>query len=310
MYLGVHTLLRAFLTGCLTLLGFAGCGKEAPASLTTNQSGAPFRTITVLGDETRFELVRALGGVSEANAPASSDDMVLTRSINGRSVRITTSRDSTPAAKARFAGVADMALLAVDATKGPLPVHREDVLLARQMGVAQIVIVLTHADRIDDPELLDLEELEMRELLNRYRMDGDRALCLVDVASAPKGKLKRGHATLAELLLRLDATASRAAPPKLESAPAVTAFFYVLTSEELFLRGVRQPPTAGRYKVLLSDEQVDGTISFDGQVDFGSNAEGQIRWLVPTKTFEGQRFAVLRDGHIVAAGVVKSLLNN
>ncbi len=67
----------------------------------------------------------------------------------------------------------DGAILVVSATDGPMPQTREHVLLARQVGVPSIVVALNKCDAVDDPELLDLVEMEVRELLNAYEFPGD-----------------------------------------------------------------------------------------------------------------------------------------
>ena len=69
----------------------------------------------------------------------------------------------------------DGAILVVAATDGPMPQTREHVLLARQVGVPSIVVALNKADMVDDAELLELVELEIRELLNEYEFPGDDA---------------------------------------------------------------------------------------------------------------------------------------
>src|SRR5256884_5278483 len=65
------------------------------------------------------------------------------------------------------------AVLVVAATDGPMPQTREHVLLARQVGVPSIVVALNKADMVDDEEILELVELEVRELLNEYEFPGD-----------------------------------------------------------------------------------------------------------------------------------------
>ena len=69
----------------------------------------------------------------------------------------------------------DGAILVVAATDGPMPQTREHILLARQVGVPYIVVFLNKVDQVDDPELIDLVEMEVRELLNEYDFDGDNA---------------------------------------------------------------------------------------------------------------------------------------
>src|SRR6059036_2732602 len=67
----------------------------------------------------------------------------------------------------------DGAILVVAATDGPMPQTREHILLARQVGVPRIVVALNKVDAVDDPEILELVELEVRELLSKYEFPGD-----------------------------------------------------------------------------------------------------------------------------------------
>src|SRR6187551_3899447 len=69
----------------------------------------------------------------------------------------------------------DGAILVVSALDGPMPQTREHVLLARQVGVPTIVVALNKTDAVDDPDLLELVEIEVRELLNKYEFKGDDA---------------------------------------------------------------------------------------------------------------------------------------
>ncbi|MES2882904.1 MAG: elongation factor Tu [Bacteroidota bacterium] len=69
----------------------------------------------------------------------------------------------------------DGAILVVAATDGPMPQTKEHILLARQVGVPRIVVFMNKVDLVDDPELLELVEMEIRELLSSYGFDGDNA---------------------------------------------------------------------------------------------------------------------------------------
>ena len=69
----------------------------------------------------------------------------------------------------------DGAILVVAATDGPMPQTREHILLARQVGVPHMVVFLNKCDMVDDPELIELVEMEVRELLSEYEFDGDNA---------------------------------------------------------------------------------------------------------------------------------------
>ena len=67
----------------------------------------------------------------------------------------------------------DGAILVVSAADGPMPQTREHILLSRQVGVPYIVVFMNKVDQVDDPELLELVEMEIRELLNEYEFPGD-----------------------------------------------------------------------------------------------------------------------------------------
>lgn len=68
----------------------------------------------------------------------------------------------------------DGAILVVSAADGPMPQTREHILLVRQVGVPKIVVFLNKINMVDDPELIDLVEMEIRELLNKYKFEGDQ----------------------------------------------------------------------------------------------------------------------------------------
>ncbi len=78
----------------------------------------------------------------------------------------------------------DGAILVVSAADGPMPQTREHILLSRQVGVPYIVVFLNKADQVDDPELLELVEMEVRDLLNEYEFPGDEIPIIVGSALA------------------------------------------------------------------------------------------------------------------------------
>ena len=89
----------------------------------------------------------------------------------------------------------DGAILVVSAADGPMPQTKEHILLARQVGVPSIVVFMNKVDQVDDPELLDLVEMEVRELLSKYEFDGDNipivkgsALAAVEGTNEETGK--------------------------------------------------------------------------------------------------------------------------
>ena len=88
----------------------------------------------------------------------------------------------------------DGAILVVAATDGPMPQTREHILLARQVGVPYIVVFLNKTDQVDDPELLELVEMEVRELLNEYEFPGDdtpiiKGSALLALNAASEGRI-------------------------------------------------------------------------------------------------------------------------
>src|SRR5512141_259368 len=110
----------------------------------------------------------------------------------------------------------DGAILVVSAADGPMPQPREHILLARQVGVPALVVFLNKVDMVDDPELLELVELEVRELLSRYDFAGDdipitkgSALCALE------GKNPEiGHDAILKLMQTVDAYIPQPERPK------------------------------------------------------------------------------------------------
>src|SRR3984893_7165469 len=98
----------------------------------------------------------------------------------------------------------DGAILVVAATDGPMPQTREHVLLARQVGVPSIVVALNKADMVDDEEILELVELEVRELLTEYEFPGDDAPVIrVSALKALEGDAEWGDKVM-ELMTACD----------------------------------------------------------------------------------------------------------
>jgi elongation factor Tu len=98
----------------------------------------------------------------------------------------------------------DGAILVVSAADGPMPQTREHILLARQVGVPNIVVFLNKVDLIDDKELLDLVEMEIRELLNKYQFPGDTATIIRGSATAALENKPEGNQAISDLMNAID----------------------------------------------------------------------------------------------------------
>ena len=98
----------------------------------------------------------------------------------------------------------DGAILVVSAADGPMPQTREHILLARQVGVPAIVVFLNKVDLVDDPELLDLVEMEIRDLLNKYQFPGDKTPIIRGSATAALAAKPEGEKAIADLLEAVD----------------------------------------------------------------------------------------------------------
>ena len=100
----------------------------------------------------------------------------------------------------------DGAILVVSAADGPMPQTREHILLARQVGVPAIVVYMNKVDQVDDPELLELVEMEIRDLLSSYGFPGDEIPIVKGSALAvlEDGDKKIGHDSIIELMNAVD----------------------------------------------------------------------------------------------------------
>jgi elongation factor Tu len=99
----------------------------------------------------------------------------------------------------------DGAILVVDASEGPMPQTREHILLARQVGVPAIVVFLNKVDLVDDKELLDLVEMEVRDLLTKYQFPGDKTPIVRGSAKKALAHEPEGEKAIQELLDAVDA---------------------------------------------------------------------------------------------------------
>src|SRR3954464_7167911 len=98
----------------------------------------------------------------------------------------------------------DGAILVVSAADGPMPQTREHILLARQVGVPSVVVFLNKVDLVDDPELLDLVDMEVRDLLNKYQFPGDKTPVIRGSAKKALANDPEGQKAIQALLDAVD----------------------------------------------------------------------------------------------------------
>ncbi len=100
----------------------------------------------------------------------------------------------------------DGAILVVNAADGPMPQTREHILLARQVGVPSLVVYMNKIDQVDDPELVDLVEMEVRELLSKYEFDGDNIPIVKGsaLAAVEDSNEETGKKSILELMTKID----------------------------------------------------------------------------------------------------------
>ncbi len=132
----------------------------------------------------------------------------------------------------------DGAILVVAATDGPMPQTKEHILLARQVGVPQIVVFMNKVDLVDDPELLELVEMEIRELLTSYGFDGDNTPIIQGSATGALSGDEKWVAKVNELMDAVDSYIPL--PPRLVDLP------FLMSVEDVFSITGRGTVATGR----------------------------------------------------------------
>ena len=132
----------------------------------------------------------------------------------------------------------DGAILVVAATDGPMPQTKEHILLARQVGVPQVVVFMNKVDLVDDPELLELVEMEIRELLTSYGFDGDNTPIIQGSATGALAGDEKWIAKINELMDAVDSYIPL--PPRLVDMP------FLMSVEDVFSITGRGTVATGR----------------------------------------------------------------
>jgi elongation factor Tu len=145
----------------------------------------------------------------------------------------------------------DGAIIVVAATDGPMPQTREHILLARQVGVPQLVVFMNKVDMVDDPELLELVEMEIRELLSFYDYDGDNIPVIQGSALGGLNGEEKWVKTIEDLMDAVDSYIP--IPPRMTDLP------FLMPVEDVFSITGRGTVATGRIErgVINSGDPVD-----------------------------------------------------
>ncbi|MBM3929957.1 MAG: elongation factor Tu, partial [Sphingomonadales bacterium] len=145
----------------------------------------------------------------------------------------------------------DGAIIVVAATDGPMPQTREHILLARQVGVPALVVFMNKVDMVDDPELLELVEMEIRELLSFYEFPGDDIPVIQGSALGALNGEPKWVQTVIELMDKVDSY--------IQTPPRMTELPFLMPVEDVFSITGRGTVATGRIErgVINSGDPVD-----------------------------------------------------
>src|SRR5207249_1826129 len=229
----------------------------------------------------------------------------------------------------------DGAILVVAATDGPMPQTREHILLARQVGVPAIVVFLNKCDMVEDAELLELVELEVRELFKSYQFPGDKIPVIKGSALQALNGDAKWEKTIDELMEAVDknvplpvrdvdkpfampieaifSSSGRGTvvckPGSITPQTKCEAGAYVRTKEE----GGRHTPffTGYRPQFYFRTTDVTGDVKLPQGVEMvmpGDNVSCEVSLITPVALEKGLRFAIREGGHTVGAGAVTEII--
>ncbi len=245
--------------------------------------------IVLLGDDARIEVM------TQCSQPCRSGPNTLAAAPLG----------SSAAAVASLTQRAKHALIVVDATQGPLPITREHIQIARQAGVPSVSVLFVKVKQVNDAELLELEKLELRDLLNTYEMGGDAAAVFYD-ANLDSVEPMKNVEGLASALTALKNIPARPAPPTpMIQGRNLRTYIYLLTPQESMqtLKLEKGAPV----RLWVNGQVERGNVRSAIAINPGENGELSIHLDGPVSAAVGSRFFLEREGHPIAMGVVQNV---
>ncbi|MHC4401361.1 MAG: hypothetical protein ACYTG0_16940 [Planctomycetota bacterium] len=266
----------------LVLLSMLGCSRQnnqAPRDQAASTTGS---SVAVLGDDTRTSF---RDGLVQAGCNAKSSDR------------------ANAADRVALIAAADACVVVVDSTWGPKPIHREDILLARQFSRGPVFIAFSKTSLVDDAELLELEELEMRELMNAYDLPGDTAEVFFDSPGA-ETRLPRGYSAAVGVLRKVPRLQSPSTHVAVEGASP--AAIYCLAADEAFSRDLATTLETGTFDLVFIAGPSEASVQVSSPLAPGARGEAMVTVERGTDTGPDGRFVVVRNHHVIAAGTLQS----
>lgn len=264
----------------LTLL-LAACRPDATGSGTavaaSSQAQPPSWRVVLLGDESRKNVLPEC--IARNVCPTGSETAF-----------VLPPPQATAAQTADAAQQAMLGVLVVNSATGPLPVTREHIVVARQARVPKLAVLFTQSDALDDKDLLELETMEMRNLLDTYEMDGEHARIYV------------GDQGLQQLLADAAALAPRPQPSApLADSRSLHGYIYNLSRAE----GGHALSAGDSMDIWIGGQTVRCRLVSPQAVADGETPEVRLETERPLAASAGQRFLLQQNGRLIAAGVVE-----
>ena len=257
--------------------------------------------VALVGDDSRLPAFERLARQFKARVSEAGGVRLATTA--DRKIEITVARAGRdPVAVANQLLTADVAFVVLDTTQGPLPIVREHVIVARQAGVPLVGLYFVETAKVDDPELLELEELEMRELLSAYKLKGDEAPIFFDSLSLTHGV----HALRVFLISKVS---TRAPAVALRMGREFHGTFYLLTEPEGRERNRTVPVVNGsKLDVWIGGFHGPAVVKTSGKHSPGDVPDFVLQLESPAKMAGGDRLLLVRNGMVVGLGVVASIV--
>lgn len=258
--------------------------------LTNSMAWSKQADIVFLGDNARIQLLKSCKQKCEAGS-----NKISTPSLNAKASEV-----------ASLCQHASHGVVVVDATQGPLPVTREHVLIARQAGIPSLSIMFVNVSGLegikDAKNLLDLEEREVREVLNMYDMGGDKALVFFDAGIRISPNQNSNAIGLESVLSKLKGISKRKIyNVKYSTGRSLSTYVYLLTVQEA---KSSTPLKKGSYvNVWVNGQLRKGIVTSKG-LNPGDNGKLEIVLEDLVTVAKGSRYLLENNGQIVAAGVV------